>query len=368
MVIKRALSILILLSATSPAGAEELFQLFESHRTLGMGGASLSVADDDLAVFANPAAVARIRNFRATPLDMQLTMSGTFYSPISQAVSNLTSGGEKNPIVIIGNSADKYHYLNFSIVPHVVAQNFSLHTFFRTQTGMITKSTTSEFFFRRRNDAGLVAGIGIPLFGGIVKLGASGKVVHRGEVNETFAGGTTYNSITLDDLYKEGLGIGADAGAIITAPIRWLPTISARVRNPGAMKFSTPMSFYSASSSGRAPPPQEDMMVDAGFSLSPRLGGDSYLNIAYDMRDVLGLQADGSSAQSYYRHSHLGMEFVFDRIFYLRFGAYQGYPTFGFALLTRRFSLELLFYGVEVGTVAQPDSSYRSGFRVELGF
>ena len=58
---KRSMTLIALMVVASFAQARELPKFFEGVRPLGMGGAFTAVADDENALFYNPAGLARVR-------------------------------------------------------------------------------------------------------------------------------------------------------------------------------------------------------------------------------------------------------------------------------------------------------------------
>jgi hypothetical protein len=351
------------------AQAREQFSLFEPMRSLTMGGAHLGVADDDLAIFTNPAGLSKKRAPRLSFFDTQMEFSPTIASALSGFVGGMFTGAGQTLYGELASSS-AYQYFSLAAVPHFVARNFAVSVLYRTQTAF-QQLDANTLDVRRQNDLGVVAGVGIPLFGGVIKLGATGKVIHRGEIDAHTTNGSTFGTFDFDGNYQEGLGVGADAAVTLTAPIRFFPAVSFVVRNIGDMSYALPFALYSSSSGLRPAPTTEPMTYDGGYSMAFRTGPDSYVNFAIDVRDIKTFMSNMSSygyMDALYQHGHVGLEWMINRMFYIRLGYAQSYPAFGVGFWTKSLALDVGAYGVNIGTINARQVSYRFLTRLEFGF
>lgn len=185
------------------------------------------------------------------------------------------------------------------------------------------------------------AGFGIRLAEGIIRLGYSLQWVNASVAD------VTANEDEVSS-YNEGLqrgaGISHNVGFAMTFPIRLLPAINVVARNVGGLKYQ-PLSLVPIGGSATETPADEEMSLDAAFSLHPRLGKGSELNFVAQYRDVSNTSGTGVLTRA-----SLGMELNLRETIFLRAGFGSGAPSAGFGLKTNSADFSFAWFTEEIGT------------------
>ena len=289
--------ILIFILKSSPAFSQEIRENYNGARSLGMGGASIAVVNDETALLSNPAALGKLRE-----------TYGTFIDPEIEASSHLngmyTAKAFTNPFEIsdarqtTDASRGKYLHAKAQIFPSIVLKNFGfgIHAKKLMDAKMNDTGTSMNTF--SQDDMSLLMGINLRLFGGRMKIGVVGKGISRIEINkEILSTDSTDNSVHA----KEGFGIGMDAGLILTAPIVWLPTLSAVVRDVGGTDFNSGSGLRMTTTERPAGLTQD---IDVGLAVFPIHGNQSRSAFTLEYQKIKKA-ADYSDKSKFY---HVGYE------------------------------------------------------------
>jgi hypothetical protein len=190
----------------------------------------------------------------------------------------------------------------------------------------------AQFEYASRLDHGPYAALNLSLFGGIIKVGASGVILNRNE-----AIGTSDPDQTIDlqsNDYNKGTAAIITAGARLTLPWVLLPTFSAVLHNAADQDFS--------SRAAGAPAAIKNTM-DVGFSITPQIGNIMRLHLEGNYKD-LSQEYSGVSAT---RRLVMGMELDIGRRFFMRFGYGDGFGSGGIGLKTQKLEFDLTTYAVD---------------------
>ena len=181
---------------------------------------------------------------------------------------------------------------------------------------------------------------------GRIKFGFTGKMVSRIELNETALDSTgALDNATLASAgkLKQGLGIGADLGLMLTAPWSNLPTLGVVLRDVGNTSYDK--SYFSRLSTTEKPASTpQDADVGVSFQVIHKPNIRSIWSLEY--KGVLTAKDEEDKQKLY----HAGMEVNLGDVFFIRFGYNQRYLTGGFELASERFQFQIASYGEEVGT------------------
>ncbi len=334
--------------------------LYQGVVPLGMGGAFTAVADDENAVFYNPAGLDNIQtsSFKILDISADATYPGLFslYSDI-QNDNKLTGTTQATAYVNTFNS-----YANQSL--YVRAGDYSNYTTHDFSIGLLTNNqmqATPNAVATTNNLATLAALSDT----GIVVSGAYGFFNHHLQIGGTIMGlnqmfanipslsvnQATYMQSTINSNLSHGLGVLGDVGAIYHFDLPLNPTIGASVENIGTADFGA---------AGTLP-----QIINAGVGIDPDIGfGRLLVDVDYD--DVANyLYYTGDSL---WLHTHVGIQYQFPEILTLSAGLYEGYPTFGFGLDLWAFMINGSYYTEEAGVVPGQNPNHIVALQVAFGW
>ena len=325
-----------------PVFAAEVYEFYDGTRELGMGGAAVATVNDETALIANPAALAKLRSSYITVIDPEMDGSTNDLAIMNKAGGDSVAFTDAQKLLgWLAQSPDKYFHATGQVFPSFVVPNFGigLHAKYRYNAEIV--SATNTYDVNYVNDYALVLGFSARLFDGRIKIGFNGRLVDRVEVVKSLPAGST--GLRWEDLAAEGVGLASDVGLIITAPWKWLPTLAGVLRDAGTTQFEMNDGFVYQTN---VRPQYVKQTVDVGISVSPVLGNKTRMQISGEYRDVLTSGDETDQA----RRIHAGLEVNFGDVFFLRGGMNQRYWTAGFEFAINLFQFQVASYGEEIGT------------------
>jgi len=368
-------SLLLLLSLGPQASAQfttkdgpsptigEIYPFYRGVRALGMGGAAVATVNDETSLFLNPAGLGKLRGPILTIADPELESTGDSYSVYSNYTGSKDFRGD--PQQLLGMMSDpqnntKHFHTRGQVFPSFVTTNFGFGAFYKeTLDAEMEQNVANPSYMRThfQKDFGAIMGFCLRLFDGRIKIGASVKAVNRAEVDQDIAASST--GLTWQNLMTEGGGVGMDAGAVLTAPWYFLPTLAATVSDVGDTKFTTWDGYFYKT--GIHPQPQRQV-VNAAFAIFPIHGNRFRSSWTVEYRDVANIEKLDT-----WRRVHAGVEFDLGDILFLRGGLNQRYYTAGIEVSMGNFQFQAATYGEEIGTptLNREDRRYvgKLGFR-----
>ncbi|MHB8543711.1 MAG: PorV/PorQ family protein [Leptospirales bacterium] len=353
-------------SQAAPSGiaGTALFQqfpmLYQGVVPLGMGGAFTAVADDENAVFYNPAGLDNIQTSSFKILDISAEGTYPALSSIYNDIQNDNKSTGTTQATAYLNTFNSYPNQSF----YLQAGDYSNYTTHDFSIGLLTNTqilSTTNVVATTNNMASLAALSDT----GIVVSGAYGFFNHHLQIggtimglNQMFADIPTLSvnqaeniQSTINSNLTHGLGILGDVGAIYHFDLPLNPTIGASVQNIGTASFGQ---------AGTLP-----QIINAGVGIDPDIGfGRLLVDIDYD--DVANyLYYTGDSL---WLHTHAGIQYQFPEILTLSAGLYQGYPTFGFGLDLWAFMINGSYYTEEAGVVPGQTANHIVALQVAFGW
>jgi hypothetical protein len=355
------LLLLLILTVSETVVAQEIIQFYSGIRYLGMGNTSISVTNDETAIAVNPAALGRLRDIYGTIFDPEIE-ANIGASDVYHIKAFTQPFRFEAVIPSVAADPNTYYHARAHLMPSFVAKNFGIAFLANDQFNAEanTAGTTVNTFYR--DDMALLLGYNLRLFEGRIKIGVTGKVISRIEINESALSTTgPLDMPTLGTLGKatEGLGVGADAGIILAAPWDYIPTLTAVVHDVGGTKFDK--SYANRLSSSTVRPNQQNQDIDVGMSLFPIHTNYIRSSWAIEYHGVTSAATEPDKAKLI----HAGVEFNFGDVFFVRAGYNQRYWTAGLELASERFQIQLASYGEEIGsssTTLREDRRYVSKF------
>lgn len=352
----KLIGVLILFSGlvSSVVIAKERFEFYNGVRPLGMGNASVASVNDETALLINPAGLGKLRNFFGTIFDPELDIGSTAMNTYrTKSFSNPVSVTQAVPAAAAAPGS--YFYSRAQVFPSFVAKNFGIGIFAKNELATLAESSTNASLFYR-DDLALVLGYNFRFWDGRIKVGFTGKMISRTEINEDTmdpSGSIDMPSLATAGQARHGLGIGTDVGLILTAPWSNLPTLALVARDLGNTSYDK--SYFSRMSTAEKPN-STVQDVDAGLSFQVIHKPNIRSLWTVDYKGLLTAKDEVDKQKLY----HLGIEVNFGDVFFLRTGYNQRYVTAGFELASERFQFQIATYGEEVGTAASPKEDRRN--------
>ena len=329
--------------------AQEWVQPYKNARSLGMGGAEIGLTSDETSLYRNPANLGSIRGYFGSLLDPELEGQADFTNYIT--ASNLSKATDIGTMAgILEKNPGEYYHARMQVTPSFTTRNFGFGLIYRNELNATVDATGTTMDTNYQNDLGAIVGANQSFFGGIVKIGASAKVVNRIEVvSATLA---TAGPFDLTSIAAEGTGIAYDAGLQIQLPVLYVPTISVVAHDLGNTKFNLKDGVRAHTS---AEPQEVKQSVDAAISLFPIHSNRVRSTWTLEYDDVTNSRDDTDNA----KRLHFGAEINFKDLFFLRFGYNQRYITEGIEISSERLAWQISSYGEDVGTEASPKEDRR---------
>jgi len=359
--------------AAGRATFTSIHQNYQSIRAAGMGGAFAAVANDETAIFYNPAVFARFTEGKMQGVLLDASVTDSF-SIFANNISNAVNSG--NPLTIAnflqGEMGHTYYgrlkLIEMSWVrPNwgvtFIPADFSLdlqmdNYLYNDGNPVIPDSPPLNLrYFLDTTLAFSYAGTIKNESFGLLNIGTTLKGILRQYMNRNIKVDDPSTSITDADK-TDGLGYDVDVGMLFTPYLpegegwNWLramkPTFALVGRNLLDSGFSNKMILKSSTFE----PEKLYRVYDFGMRFEiPQFwifGG----RFAIDQRDM------GHPYANARRSFHAGFEFDWTMTSWWkgqwRVGSGQGYASAGFSALFSVFRLDLATYGEDVGTLSTP--------------
>jgi hypothetical protein len=186
------------------------------------------------------------------------------------------------------------------------------------------------------------------LFGGVIKIGGGVKFLDRAELSKEYTPAEYLTELKFQNEWKEGLGVGYDAGLMLTVPITFLPTLAVSVQDIGNTRFQSSTLLFKNNHSSDSPPHKIRQRINTGFAMKLKHGRTVSSAFTFDIKDLAYLNKE-TGDRSASDHLHGGWEMNVRKILFLRAGINQGrYWTAGFGLHVGGMALEFTSYGENV--------------------
>ena len=311
---------------------------FTSARAAAMADAFIPLGEDGAtALFYNPALIGKFKKPTLTPLSLSTYVNGGYIAMADLNFFNLPNlAGYQSTLA---SHVGQYASGGMQIVPSFATNFFSAAILVQTEIGAI-RNAGGTLRYRSNYQFIPAVGTGFRLADGILRFGYSLQYVNQALGNVTTANVTTpsyLNSI------QQGAGFSHNAGAALTLPIAGLPQLDVVARNILGTAY-TMSSLYAFSGSPSGSPTTEPMSFDASFSIQPKFGKGTYLNLVFEYRDFTGVSGVPPLGRAV-----LGLEFSIRDIFALRGGYKAGYPTAGIGFNTKNAEFSLTWYSEDIG-------------------
>ncbi len=321
--------------------AEELKELYKGARALSMGNAFVALADDEQAIFYNPAGLAGVRklslNYFAADLILSSDLIGSYAAGLSAFKS--LSGDSLN--VIIGKNI----FGGVQIAPCFIMPNIGVAILIDGQFALYSQNKAlPQITLGYQTTNGIVVGYGISLNRGFrqrsdLRFGLGAKFLYR-------RGGyhllppMTLVSIGMSKLkeitgnFERGVGLDAGTQFVFNFNSRMKLSFGLAITDIGDTAFT----------GNTADPIKSNLSAGMAFEYSLKI---AKVRVTYDLRHLLQ-QTD------FRKKSHIGSEFTMPFIsVYL--GVNQVYPSYGLSFDAWLLKITALSYSEELGSFVHQD-------------
>lgn len=340
--------ILVFSDSVYPMG--ELRELYRGARATAMGNAFTAVADDEQALYYNPAGLAGATHHRFHFATLSIEGSPDIQDALSD-FSSISGQGTDAMNVIMG----KHAFAHAQLAPTFVMSNFAVGILVDQRLAFYAKNKAyPQLNFGYQTTNGLQVGYGFSVLStskgssiGDLNLGFGGKILWR-------RGG--YHLLSLSDLFSQmgdpdlsrlknqflgefSRGIGVDAGAHFTRKFKndFTLTAGAAWTDIGDISFDS-----------SADPQKGNLSSGVALKYDPGLVS---MILSYDYRHILD-PVDWTMKQ------HLGLELKLP-LFSVYAGLNQLYPTYGLSFDLWLAKLTAVSYMEELGSLYRQDTERR---------
>lgn len=332
--------------------AAQIARYQESTRALGMGGAFTAVADDENALFYNPAGLTGVEKWNVNLINPMIEFNKNsidFYEDFSDIDSSSTDEMAALLKQYIGVPIN----LRFSVFPNFVKHNFAMGVLVRDEISAVAHNPPSP---EMQVDADVSAGahIGFSHQWGGFSAGLGLKYLYVASLNQKYEAADLASpglqDRIEDDLNKDQ-GFGLDLGLMYKFDVLMNPTIAFAAMNAletGASDLDPYKRHY-----------------NVGLALSHKFFDSLALTGALDYIDItneLGTDKD------MVKRLHTGLELKLPFLLSVRAGLNQGYPTYGATLDLYILKVIYAHYYEELGAKAGEKLDERHVVKVNLGF
>lgn len=341
--------------------AEPLPLFYQGIRPLGMGGAFTAVADDENAMFYNPAGLNRIKRYGRfellNPTVEVSTKTIEFFQDL-QDVADAQTDSEQATLAteFLDKWLGEHVHMRAAVFPNLTVHNFGIGVLGQGVFDGEVHNPAGSNALRVRagyDVAGLVSGaMGFSPAGSALRVGLTGKFIRRELLDQSYTVNdlVQQDGIDLDRDSVDGSGFGLDLGVMLGLPLPLKPSVGVTVQNMGDVDLGD---------AGELP-----QQINMGVALQPSLPFGT-LTLAADLVDItteLGTDSDMG------KRLHTGAELKFPAVFSVRAGLNQGYLTAGATIDLRILKLAYAYAIEEVGAFAGQTADRRHVAQLSLGF
>ena len=354
--IKLALISIFVLIVSGPAAsvyAKELSPMFRGVRPLGMGNAFTAVANDENAIFYNPAGLNNIEGFGSFGLiNPGIEISESVLDLVKE-MQDIDTNNVNDITALFREYIGVHQHMRAYAMPHVTTHNFGLAVLGQGRVDAEFRNPVNPYAdVNIAMDVVPVIGGAYGFYKGRLKLGLTAKMIMREGINKTYDATdvAAENFDPMDDM-KDGSGTGFDLGAIYDfgPDYRLHPAIGLTVQNVGGVDL------------GDAG--EELQRVNIGFGLI--FDGPVDMLAAVDYVDITANAGDDKDLP---KRLHIGIELKLPILLSIRTGINQGYPTYGATLNLKAVKIEYAAYSEELGAYAGQRADNRQILQVSLGW
>jgi hypothetical protein len=332
--------------------AEELPTLYRGIRPLGMGGAFITLSDDENAMFSNPAGLNDVTGFGVDLLNPSVEWSensASFYKDFK----DIDTKNEDAVATFLNKRVGEHQHIRAAALPNLTMHNFAI--------GVLGQAT-GDFDVRNpgapqivtdvKIDLGAVLSGALGFFDRQLQVGATGKYVQRDGVKHIY----TAAEIAAPDGFKpldqrtKKSDFAFDLGLKFNPKVLLSPSFGLVLQNITNLDFGV---------LGKIP-----QQLNVGAAINPHFW---ILKTTFAV-EVDDLTKNVEGDKDLYKRTHLGAEFRFPKVLAIRAGLNQGYLTAGAGIDLWLVAVNYATYAEELGVFSGQRSDRRHVVQFSLGF
>jgi hypothetical protein len=331
--------------------AAEYPALFRGVRPLGMGGAFLTLSDDENALFYNPAGLNDVKGFGGAAILNPYAALSEGSVQLYRDIQDVEGTDAVQVANLLNQHIGEHQHVQAALFPHVYAHNFAVGVLANGSMDMdIRNPAFPEVVTDVKIDAAVLVGLARGFRDQKLQVGVTGKYVRREGVAKTFQpADIVVDFDPMADRTKE-TDFAFDVGTKVNLPVFLRPSFALVVENVGDLDFE-----------GLGTIPQQ---VNVGVGIRP----DFWIlstTVAAEIHDVT---KQIESDNDLYKRVHLGAELRFPTMLALQVGVNGGYYTAGASVDFWILKVAAATYAEEIGAYAGQRADRRYVAQVSLGF
>lgn len=320
----------------SAMAVNEVFEQYNSVQGLSMGNAYTADAAGYSSLYYNPAGLAKAskKDWEIIPIAFDGIGNG-------QAVTSAIATGSLGLVRLLQNLQShpgQYMYLRGNAMSAVSMRGFGAS--FLADTEYAAQSDGTNVDVHAVQDFGPRVGGAINLAGNVLKIGFAAKALLREELNGVYAQSALATPSAMNALMKEGIGLGADMGILLTLPNKFLPTLGVTWQDMFNTNFWG-TKILDGQASGAPDPIMQ--AVNAAVSVHPILSNRWKSTFALELMHI------ERTDLCIRKRFHVGAQLENNAGFFLWTGLNQMYFTAGMGLRLTGGSIEIGSYAQEIG-------------------
>lgn len=352
-------SLLILATATPGHGSIDLGR---SPKAMLMGDAYTALADDEYALYYNPAILGRHRGFTFNPFNPYVTAT----NPLGEDLSDYENIGD-DPVNIAGVFMDRPVHIGIGAAPGFKLGRFGLSAILSNQTQFnLVNQVTPMLDLDHRYDKGFVMGYGLPLkssLSGSLSLGFSTKYIQR----ESLVGEYSLLSPRMLDAVESGeigeimtsLGKVKGSGWGFDAGLDYVSKRGSNTFTAGVALLDIYTKLHTDSNEDDKEVQAQPMQVNAGAAMKMDFGGGLDFTISGDIRNL-------EKELEVMRRVRLGLEVGLTPAFSLMGGINANQYSYGVKLNSGIISIYTGFFNIDIGEELGQQVSKRAAIYLSL--
>lgn len=362
--IKNTIPKILALNITLLCQAEEYPYSYRSGYYLGRGDTGIAVADDEEAVFYNPAGLAVGKGIfkRIILLSPYVEVS----KDTRDVVREITLQ-DSDPTETLRHHEGKPQHVGVANFSGVILRKVAIGIYgYSTSTILLFKDHEQGAFetidAHSRTDLGLTFSLAHQLGKSNFYAGTTLKYIKRTEAT-IYANATDTSQVSKmsenNSLAMTGTGTGADVGLMYRSNTRTELALGLTINDVGGIQFIPEKSTDLPKN--ERPLKDNKQTINLGLAIVPGTKISKFKILA-DYRDILN-----SYDMSSFKKLHIGGELTVLDIVGMTGGLNQGYPSFGLYLDTRVVRFDIGAYGEEQGKYAGSRPDTRIFMKLSMG-
>lgn len=351
--------VVMLLGYVAPCYAKAYPVLHRGARPMGMGGAFTALADDENALFYNPAGLSAIERLDLAIVNPLVDISQKSID-LWEDAQDIDTDDVGQVTELMRKYVGEHQHLQFSMFPYAgfrVAETGIMIGALVQGDGQvdIRNPAWPEAYVDYVQDLGLFAGAGLQLPNTGLKVGAVAKLIYRKSLEEIYTAADVADDgfdDRFEDDQKSGSGFSLDLGVIYTLPFTdFVKTdIGLAILNVPQMDMGDAKDVKTQANAGIA--------CEKSFDRFRLVGTLDYMDLTQS------LDEDNDIG----KRLHMGVELKTPFYVSVRAGVNQGYFTAGITADFRFLRLDFAAYTEEVGSYAGQRSDQRYVGQITIGW